>query len=63
MVSVQVKKGEQIDFALKRLKNRMFEEGTLEEVYRRRTFENTQEKKKRKQRSLHKKNKYSRGQF
>jgi ribosomal protein S21 len=36
----------------------LFTEGTMEEVYRRRTFENSQLKRKRKLRSLHKKSKY-----
>jgi small subunit ribosomal protein S21 len=58
MIEVKVRNNEPIDSALKRLKSRLFIEGTLEEVFRRRTFENSQLKRKRKQRSLHKKSKY-----
>jgi len=58
MVEVKVRKNELIDNALKRLKNRMITEGILEEVYRRRTFENSQQKRKRKQRQAQKKSKY-----
>jgi small subunit ribosomal protein S21 len=58
MIEIRVRDNEPIDNALKRLKSRLFTEGTMEEVYRRRTFENSQLKRKRKLRSLHKKSKY-----
>jgi small subunit ribosomal protein S21 len=58
MVEIKLKKNELIDNALRRLKTRMFAEGTLEEVYRRRTFENSQQKRKRKQKQLHRKLKH-----
>jgi len=58
MIEVRVRNGEPIDNALKRLKSRLFTEGTLEEVYRRRAFENTQQKRKRKLRQAQKKSKY-----
>lgn len=63
MIEVKMRSGELIDSALKRLKTRMLNEGILEEVYRRRTFETSQEKRKRKQRQLHKKSKYLNAKF
>lgn len=54
---VDVKKGESVDRALKRLKTKLDTEGILEEIRRRRAFENTAERKRRKARSAPKRNK------
>lgn len=54
-MQVNLREGENIDKALKRLKYLVMQEGILEKVYQKRNFENSSEKKKRKQRALHKK--------
>jgi small subunit ribosomal protein S21 len=54
---VNVKKGESVDRALKRLKTKLDTEGILEEIRRRRAFENTALRKRRKYRSAPKRNK------
>ena len=54
---VDVKKGESVDRALKRLKTKLDTEGILEEIRRRRAFENTADRKRRKARSAPKRNK------
>ncbi len=55
--SVDVKKGESIDRSLKRLKTMLDSEGILEEVRRRRAFEDVTTRAKRKARSAKKRNK------
>ena len=57
MRAVTVKKGEPIDRALKRLKNKLDTEGILEEMRRRRAFETPMDEKRRKARSASKRNK------
>lgn len=57
MPEVEVKKGESIDRALKRLKGKMESEGILEEMRRLRAFETPTQKAKRKARSNAKRNK------
>lgn len=57
MRAVTVKKGEPIDRALKRLKNKLDTEGILEEMRRRRAFETPMDEKRRKARSAAKRNK------
>ena len=56
MPEVEVKKGESIDRALKRLKGKMESEGILEEMRRLRAFETPNQKAKRKARSNAKRN-------
>lgn len=51
MAEVSVKKGEPVDRALKRLKNKLENEGILEEVRRLRAFETPTQKTKRKARA------------
>jgi len=51
MAEVSVKKGEPIDRALKRLKNKLENEGILEEIRRLRSFETPTQKTKRKERA------------
>ena len=46
-----MKKGESVDRALKRLKSKLDGEGIIEEMRRRRAFENAAERKKRKART------------
>ena len=48
MRGVNVKKGEPVDRALKRLKTKLDSEGILEEMRRRRAFETPTERKQRK---------------
>lgn len=57
MRAVIVKKGEPIDRALKRLKNKLDTEGILEEMRRRRAFETPMDERRRKARSASKRNK------
>ncbi len=57
MPEVEVKKGEPIDRALKRLKSKMESEGIMEEMRRLRAFETPTQKTKRKARSNAKRNK------
>ncbi len=57
MLEVDVKKGESVDRALKRLKGKMEAEGIMEEVRRLRAFETPAQKTKRKARSNAKRNK------
>jgi small subunit ribosomal protein S21 len=57
MPEVQVKKGEPVDRALKRLKTKLETEGILEEVRRLRSYETQKEKTKRKARSAAKRGK------
>jgi small subunit ribosomal protein S21 len=57
MPEVEVKKGEPIDRALKRLKMKMEAEGLMDEMRRRRAFETPIEKDKRKARSAPRRNK------
>ncbi|MDP0489849.1 MAG: 30S ribosomal protein S21 [Verrucomicrobiota bacterium JB023] len=54
---IDVKKGEPIDRALKRLKTKLDTEGILEEMRRRRAFETPTTRYQRKQRSAPKRNK------
>lgn len=56
MPEVEVKKGESIDRALKRLKGKMENEGIMEEIRRLRAFETPTQKAKRKARSNAKRN-------
>ena len=56
MREVEVKKGETVDRALKRLKSLLDSEGILEEMRRRRAFESTTERERRKLRSARKRN-------
>jgi small subunit ribosomal protein S21 len=44
-----------LDRALKRLKSKILSDGLMEDIYRRRAFENPREKKKRKERLKYKK--------
>lgn len=48
MYIVTPRKGEDIDFTLKRLKNKVLGDGLMEDLYKRRAYENPREKKKRK---------------
>lgn len=57
MPEVEIKKGEPIDRALKRLKGKMESEGIMEEMRRLRSFETPAQKTKRKARSNAKRNK------
>ncbi|MDF1824176.1 MAG: 30S ribosomal protein S21 [Verrucomicrobiales bacterium] len=57
MPSIEVKKGEPIDRALKRLKGKMEAEGIMEEVRRLRAFETPAQRTKRKARATAKRNK------
>ncbi len=57
MRGVNLKKGEPVDRALKRLKSKLDSEGILEEMRRRRAFETPTERKARKLRSAAKRNK------
>lgn len=57
MRGVNLKKGEPVDRALKRLKTKLDGEGILEEMRRRRAFETPTERKQRKLRSASKRNK------
>ena len=57
MRGVNLKKGEPVDRALKRLKSKLDSEGILEEMRRRRAFETPTERKARKLRSASKRNK------
>lgn len=56
MPEVIVRKGEPVDRALKRLKNKLDAEGILEEVRRLRAFENPNQKARRKAKSASKRN-------
>ncbi|NNC89430.1 MAG: 30S ribosomal protein S21 [Akkermansiaceae bacterium] len=51
---VQMKKGESVDRALKRLKSKLDSEGILEEMRRRRAFETPAERRRRKSRTASK---------
>lgn len=57
MREVTVRKGEPIDRALKRLKTKLEVEGILDEMRRRRAFENPMDERRRKARSASKRNK------
>ena len=57
MPEIQVKKGEPVDRALKRLKTKLETEGILEEVRRLRSYETAKEKTKRKARAAAKRGK------
>lgn len=57
MRGVNLKKGEPVDRALKRLKTKLDSEGILEEMRRRRSFETPTERKQRKLRTASKRNK------
>jgi len=56
MPEAEIKKGEPIDRALKRLKNKMETEGIMDEMRRLRAFETPAQKTKRKARATAKKN-------
>ena len=56
MRGVNLKKGEPVDRALKRLKSKLDSEGILEEMRRRRAFETPTERKARKLRTASKRN-------
>ena len=60
MHSVEVRPGEDIDRALKRLKTKMDADYVMDEVRARRYFETASEKKKRKAKALDKKRKFNR---
>jgi len=60
MHSVVPRKGEDIDRTLKRLKNKMDVDAVLETVRAKRYFETPTQKKKRKEKAMHKKIKFSR---
>jgi small subunit ribosomal protein S21 len=60
MHSVEVRKGEDIDRALKRLKSKMDADYVMDEVRARRYFETTSDIKKRKAKALDKKRKLNR---
>ena len=51
MRGIEIQKGEPIDRALKRLKNKLDSEGILEEMRRRRSFETVTQRKQRKERT------------
>ena len=55
MPEVEVKKGESVDRALKRLKNKLEAEGIMDEMRRLRSFENPIQRYRRKQRTAAKK--------
>jgi len=55
MIEVNVKSPDHLESALKQLKSKIISSGILETVFLKRTFENSQKKKKRKQKALHKK--------
>lgn len=55
MPEVEVKKGESVDRALKRLKNQLEAEGIIDEIRRLRSFENPVQRYRRKQRTAAKK--------
>lgn len=57
MRGVELNKGEQVDRALKRMKTMLDNEGILEEMRRRRSFETTVTRAQRKARSASKRNK------
>ena len=57
MPEVDIKKGEPIDRALKRLKSKMETEGIMDEMHRLRSFETPAQKTKRKARANAKRNK------
>lgn len=57
MYTVQIRKGEELDVALKRLKSKVLMDGLMDDLYRLRAFENPREKKKRKLKLRHKKQK------
>jgi small subunit ribosomal protein S21 len=56
MRGVQLKKGEPVDRALKRLKTKLDSEGILEEMRRRRAFETPTQRRQRKLRTASKRN-------
>jgi small subunit ribosomal protein S21 len=58
--SINLRKGEPVERALKRLKGKMDSEGLMEEVRRHRSFETPGQRKKRKLKSMHKKEKMAR---
>ena len=60
MLEIKVRPNEEIDIALKRFKNKVLASGVLEVAYIKRRFENTLEKKKRKQKALDKSYKFNR---
>ena len=51
MRGIEIQKGEPVDRALKRLKNKLDGEGILEEMRRRRAFETVNKRQQRKERS------------
>lgn len=57
MYTVQIRKGEELDIALKRLKSKVLMDGLMDDLYRLRAFENPRDKKKRKLKLSHKKQK------
>jgi len=63
MPAIEVKKGEPIDRALKRLKGKMETEGIIEEMRRLRAFETPTQKTKRKARATAKRNRGNRFRF
>jgi len=63
MPEVEVKKGEPIDRALKRLKGKMESEGIVEEMRRLRSFETPAQRTKRKARATAKRNRGNRFRF
>jgi len=63
MPEVEIKKGEPIERALKRLKGKMEAEGVMEEIRRLRAFETPAEKTKRKARANAKRNRGNRFRF
>ncbi|MEM9284201.1 MAG: 30S ribosomal protein S21 [Verrucomicrobiota bacterium] len=63
MLEVEIKKGEPIDRALKRLKGKMETEGIIEEMRRLRSFETPAQRTKRKARANAKRNRGNRFRF
>jgi small subunit ribosomal protein S21 len=63
MPEVDIKKGEPIDRALKRLKGKMESEGIIEEMRRLRSFETPAQRTKRKARATAKRNRGNRFRF
>lgn len=63
MPEIEIKKGEPIERALKRLKGKMEAEGVMEEIRRLRAFETPAQKTKRKARANAKRNRGNRFRF
>ncbi len=55
MYTVELRKGEEIDRVLKRLKSKVIEDGLMDELYRLRAHETPRDKRKRKEKLMYKK--------